>query len=92
MHHSHEIIYPAHIERTMQLRYSPEEESTEMLKLLFNSMSIEMATALNLNVDNQLRTMGIAHVNHFATVFKALSTKNTTIVENYVKAFIDGRN
>ncbi len=87
MHHSYEIIYPAHIERAMELRYSPDEDSTEMLKLLFSSICIEMSTALNLTPDTQLRTLGGLKMNNFAAVFKSIEKANTTLVNNYVKAF-----
>ncbi len=71
----------------MQLRYSPEEDRTEILKLLFGSLCIEMSTALNLTVDNQLRTLGGLKMNNFATVFKSMEKPNTTLVANYVKSF-----
>ncbi len=87
MHYSYEIIYPAHVQRAMELRYSPEENSTEMLRMLFGTLCVEMSTAMELSVDSQLRTMGGMHLNNFAAVFKSLAKSNTTLVENYVKGF-----
>lgn len=87
MYLSHKIIYPAHIEKAMQMRYSPEEDSTEMLKLLFGSLCIEMSTALNLKIDAQLRNMGATKADNFASVFASIKSADEKTIETYVSAF-----
>ncbi|MBQ3126229.1 MAG: hypothetical protein IJC15_04090, partial [Clostridia bacterium] len=87
MYLSHKIIYPAHIEKAMQMRYSPEEDSTEMLKLLFGSLCIEMSTALNLKIDTQLRNMGTTKAGNFASVFAGIKSSDEKTLETYVATF-----
>ena len=87
MYLSHKIIYPAHIEKAMQMRYSPEESSTEMLKLLFGSLCIEMSTALNLKIDTQLRNMGTTKADNFASVFAGIKSSDAKTLETYVATF-----
>ncbi len=89
MYLSYKYIYPAHIEKTMQLRYATDEESTEILKLMFNSLCIEMSTALGLTCDSHLRTLGNIHSTGIVPVFKTTFNQNTASVDKYVSGFTE---
>ncbi len=89
MYLSYKYIYPAHIEKTMQLRYATDEESTEILKIMFKSLCVEMATALNLTCDSHLRTLGNFHSTNLASAFKATANANATSIEKYVAGFTE---
>ncbi len=87
MYLSYKYIYPAHIEKTMQLRYATDEESTEILKLMFNSLCIEMSSALGLTCDSHLRTLGNIHSDAIVSTFKTSFDKNVATIESYVSGF-----
>ncbi len=92
MYRSYEIIYPAHIEKTMQLRFAPDEVSTAMLKTIFNSATIDLSMAMNLSCDSTLRTMGNVGISNFAVAFNGIKKQCETGVQNYIKGFTDKKN
>ncbi|MBQ3126228.1 MAG: hypothetical protein IJC15_04085 [Clostridia bacterium] len=87
MYWSYKYIYPAHIEKTMQIRYASDAESSDILKLMFNSICIEMSTALNLKCDNNLRSLGNVHSKDVVSTFLTTAEKDKGTLETYVNAF-----
>ncbi|MBR7185391.1 MAG: hypothetical protein IKD37_07265 [Clostridia bacterium] len=87
MYWSYKHIYPAHIEKTMQIRYASDEESTRILEIMFDSICLEMSTALSLKCDNNLRNLGNVHSFDFVSAFKSTETADKTKIETYVSAF-----
>ena len=83
--------YPAHIEKTMQLRFATDENSTEILKIMFDALRIELSTALDLSCDTLLRTFGQMRVTAFASSFKSSNEKNAATLEKYVSGFTEGK-
>ncbi len=87
MYLSYKYIYPAHIEKTMQLRFATDENSTKIVKLLFNSLSLELSTALDLNCDTILRTLGSTRSTNVVSAYEASAEKNQKQIENFVNSF-----
>ncbi len=87
MNQSYQFIYPAHIEKIMMFRFAPDEQSTSILKLLFDSLCVEMSTALNMKCDTMLRTMANNHLSNFASAFAGIKKADETTIENYIKGF-----
>jgi len=87
MHLSYKYIYPAHIEKTMQLRYASDENSTKIIKILFDSLSIELASALSLDCDKLLRNLGATRSTNIVSTYLASEEKNKAAIETYVAAF-----
>ncbi|MBR7185388.1 MAG: extracellular solute-binding protein [Clostridia bacterium] len=87
MYLSYKYIYPAHIEKTMQYRYAADSNATEILKIMFNSLCIEMSTALNLTCDSELRKLGNVHSTDIASTYAASAEKNKKTIETYVASF-----
>ncbi len=87
MYLSYQYIYPAHIEKTMQLRFATDENSTKIVKLLFNSLSLELSTALDLNCDTLLRTLGSTRSTNVVSAYESSAEKNAKQIETFVNSF-----
>ncbi len=85
---SYKIIYPAHIEKMMMLRFAPDEQSSAILHLLFDSLCVEMSTALNMKIDTMLRTLANNYLNNFSSTFAGIRKSDETTLENYIKGFV----
>ncbi len=90
MYLSYQYIYPAHIEKTMQLRFATDENSTKILRTMFDSLRIELSTALDLSCDSLLRTFGQFRTTAFASSFKSSEEKNANSLAKYVAGFTTG--
>ena len=87
MYWSYKYIYPAHVEKTMQIRYASDEESTRILELMFDSICLEMSTALSLKCDTNLRNLGNVHSFDIVSTFKSTEEADRKKIETYVNAF-----
>ncbi len=87
---SYEYIYPAHVEKTMQYRYAADETATKLLQMTFDSLVLEMSTALNLKCDSLLRQLGSRRMTGFTSVFDSVKNANLELIRKYVDGFSAG--
>ena len=85
---SYEHIYPAHIEKTQHYRYATDANATKILQLTFNSLCLELSTALNLSMDTTLRALGQRKISTFASYFDAKKSADMALIDKYVENFV----
>jgi len=84
---SYAYIYPAHVEKTMQYRYAADEAATKVLQMTFDSLTVELSTALNLRCDTTLRQLGARRMTQFVSSFEAIKSVSEETVRKYAENF-----